>query len=350
MNINNTTYDSTAQQIYGRNSVNVSANNGTGSPADAGFSKAMLSANSSASTASLLTTAQLSAQSRPNIKQFMDKSGADFRDSSELLYGVIGANTDTRNWETIMASPDPLRAARQATGAMYASASGERSDAVYLSATDTLAQSGNFALRQAKDEDGKIVDQGLKLIDSQGLLLRDAGASAESIRRNAWLFGFDTQALDGLVAKASAISNTLPKEMRKLSRGDDSIAKSANSVLLGQGGASIISADALLNTNTFMRQQTDGLNAASVSSENPLSAVAEESAPAISQADGVAIVEANNVDPFAASPSLTGANTSPAEVSFLDVASKNITPFVDTTSALNGIVKLTPIRLLEFSR
>lgn len=344
MDINNTTYDNTAQQIYGRTSAKVSAtisaDSATGSPADVGFSKAMLSANSSTSTTSLLTTAQLSAQSRPNIKQFMDKSGADCRDSCELVYGVIGANTDTRNWEAIMASPDPLRAAREATGAMYASASGERADAVYLSATDTLAQSGNFALRQAKDEDGKIIDQGLKLIDSQGLLLRDAGTSAESIQRNAWLFGFDTQALDGLVAKASAISDTLPKEMRKLRESDDSITKSANSALLGQGGAAIISADALLTANTFMRPQTDGLHATSASAENPLSAAADESAPAISQADGAAMVEANNVDSFAALPSLADAGTSPAEISILDVASKNMPPFIDTTSVLNTLMNL----------
>jgi hypothetical protein len=55
----------------------------------------------------------------PNIKEFMDKTGADFLTASDMLYGVIGSNQDTRNWNSIMAASDPLAAARQATNAMY---------------------------------------------------------------------------------------------------------------------------------------------------------------------------------------------------------------------------------------
>ena len=44
-----------------------------------------------------------------------------------------------------------------------------------------MAKEGNFAVRLLKDEDNKVVDQGLKLIDAQGLLLRDAGNSPETI-------------------------------------------------------------------------------------------------------------------------------------------------------------------------
>ncbi len=128
--------------------------------------------------------------------------------------------------------------------------------------------------------------------------------------------------------------------MRKLRESDDSITKSANSALLGQGGAAIISADALLTANTFMRPQTDGLHSTSASAENSLSAAADESAPAISQADGAAMVEANDVDSFAALPSLADADTSPAEISILDVASKNMPPFIDTTSVLNTLMNL----------
>ena len=41
--------------------------------------------------------------------------------ASNLLYGVVGANTDTRDWQTIMASDDVVAAARKATGEMYSS-------------------------------------------------------------------------------------------------------------------------------------------------------------------------------------------------------------------------------------
>ena len=52
------------------------------------------------------------------------------------------------------------------------------------------------------------------------------------------------------------------------------------------------------------------------------------------------VVEANNVDSFAALPSLADAGTSPAEISILDVASKNMPPFIDTTSVLNTLMNL----------
>ena len=41
------------------------------------------------------------------------------RQSSQLLYGVVGSNEDTRNWESIMASDNPVIAAQIATSQMY---------------------------------------------------------------------------------------------------------------------------------------------------------------------------------------------------------------------------------------
>ena len=39
--------------------------------------------------------------------------------ASEMLYGVVGANKDTRDWPSIMTSSDILTEAREQTGAMY---------------------------------------------------------------------------------------------------------------------------------------------------------------------------------------------------------------------------------------
>lgn len=156
---------------------------------------------------SWLTTAETSHASRPNIKEFMDRSGALFLDASELIYGVVGSNTDVRDWSAIMASDDPISAARQATGQMYGRTdTSPRTDATYMGSSDTVAKEGNFAVRLLKDEDDKVLDQGLKLIDGQGLLLRDAGSTPESIARNAWLFGFDTQPLSKLAQAAATVS------------------------------------------------------------------------------------------------------------------------------------------------
>jgi hypothetical protein len=41
------------------------------------------------------------------------------RQASEMLYGVVGANEDTRDWPSIMNSGDILTEARKQTGAMY---------------------------------------------------------------------------------------------------------------------------------------------------------------------------------------------------------------------------------------
>jgi hypothetical protein len=59
------------------------------------------------------------AGSKPNMREFMDATGADFQTASEMLYGVVGSNTDTRDWGAIMSSGNPVTAAAQATGQMY---------------------------------------------------------------------------------------------------------------------------------------------------------------------------------------------------------------------------------------
>lgn len=170
---------------------------------------------------SWLTTAEASQAHRPNIKEFMDRLGAPFLDASELIYGVIGSNTDVRDWSSIMASEDPISAARQATGQMYGRTDiTPRTDAAYMGASDTVAKEGNFAVRLLKGEDNKVLDQGLKLIDAQGLLLRDAGSNPETIARNAWLFGFDTQPLAKLAQAAAIISPDLGRAVQQASNTD----------------------------------------------------------------------------------------------------------------------------------
>ena len=55
---------------------------------------------------------------KPDTATFMRATGADFSTASSLLYGVVGSNTDYRDWNAIMASGDPVQAARQATGGL----------------------------------------------------------------------------------------------------------------------------------------------------------------------------------------------------------------------------------------
>jgi hypothetical protein len=138
---------------------------------------------------------------RPNMREFMDATGVSASDASELLYGVIGSNADLRDWSKIMASGNPVDAARAATGQLYNSdkdyALVNHADFGTLRFNDTLAesslvsktvlsQSGNFA-----DIETDAAANALMAVSSTGLLLRGAGANQEQIQRTAWLFGFD---------------------------------------------------------------------------------------------------------------------------------------------------------------
>ena len=72
---------------------------------------------------------------KPNMRELMEAmSGKNIEDlynnreenwqkisrqASQMLYGVVGANEDTRDWQSIMGSNDILKEAREQTGAMY---------------------------------------------------------------------------------------------------------------------------------------------------------------------------------------------------------------------------------------
>jgi hypothetical protein len=217
----------------------------------------------------LLTTAEDSLASRPSIKVFMDRTGAQFLDASELIYGVVGSNTDVRDWTAIMASNDPISSTRQATGQMYGRTDiTPRTDASYMRASDTVAKEGNFAVRLVKDELDQVEDRGLKLIDAQGLILRDAGNSPETIARNAWLFGFDTQPLAKLAAAAATVSSDLRNAVEKViakTTGSNSFAAAIqmpvmaadNAKLLGLSGLSLVSTPQVVVQTVFKAQKDD---------------------------------------------------------------------------------------------
>ena len=148
---------------------------------------------------------------RPSMREFMDATGSSSQDASELLYGVIGSNGDYRDWGAIMASDNPIDAARAATGQLYNSSLTYEmvNDASYgtpafagelaaksLTAETTLGKQGNFAIHAVEDISS------LMAVSSSGLLLRGAGSSQEQIERTAWLFGFSTEGLGALASKA----------------------------------------------------------------------------------------------------------------------------------------------------
>jgi len=137
---------------------------------------------------------------RPNMKEFMDATGATAANASELLYGVIGSNADLRDWSKIMASGNPIDAARAATGQLYNSdkdyALVNHADYGTVRFADTLAES-SLGSKTVLSRSGNFADiatgadtSATMAVSSTGLLLPGAGSTQEQIERTAWLFGF----------------------------------------------------------------------------------------------------------------------------------------------------------------
>ena len=90
------------------------------------------------------------------------------RQASEMLYGVIGANEDTRDWLSIMSSKDIIKEARKQTGAMYEPA---------------LDIQSNF------NDDGILTKQIAVIKDSKGNILRPLSNNINSSEEALLNFG-----------------------------------------------------------------------------------------------------------------------------------------------------------------
>ena len=142
---------------------------------------------------------------RPNLRDFMNMTKLDFYDANEILYGVIGANSDLRNWAKIIDSENPVDAARAATGQLYNSEKNyemkkhqsygtESYSAVVnahsLTTQNVLRRTQNFANIETSNGTTETL-----AVTRSGLILRGAGSTQEQIEKTAWLFGFSTQGL-----------------------------------------------------------------------------------------------------------------------------------------------------------
>ena len=136
---------------------------------------------------------------KPTVAAFMLATGANFGTAANVLSGVVGSNTDYRNWPVIMASADPLAAARAAVGAMY------QSDLPYgapgtppLAKETVMAQSGPYTVTHTDNQ------HQLWLTASNGQPLRQVGLDARQILAAAQDFGFDTQPLVAVAEQLAA--------------------------------------------------------------------------------------------------------------------------------------------------
>lgn len=138
-------------------------------------------------------------QGKPRVAEFMQATGCDATTASNLLYGVVSGSTDFRDWNAIMASTDPVLAARQATGALY------NSDLPYSdghgfkpAASEILATEGNFAWLKVNNRES------LWLMDKQGEALRQVALSAPEILRTSRDYGLNPADLAPLADQMDA--------------------------------------------------------------------------------------------------------------------------------------------------
>lgn len=142
---------------------------------------------------------------KPSVAAFMQATGANFKTAANVLSGVVGSNTDYRNWPAIMESADPLAAARAAAGAMYQSDLPYGAPGTPALAKDTvLAQSGPYTVTETDHQ------HQLWLTASNGQPLRQLSMNAPKILAAAQDFGFDTAPLaavaDQLAAKGVVLN------------------------------------------------------------------------------------------------------------------------------------------------
>lgn len=138
---------------------------------------------------------------KPNMAQFIAAAKTDSSTAASVLYGVIGSNTDVRDWGVIMSSQNPLATARALTSAMYNSGS-----KAYLAAgatrpqdranTTVLASYGNFTFFK-EIIPGVGVNYILALVDANGYQLTSA-ANPDVLQKHITNFGFSKADLSAL--------------------------------------------------------------------------------------------------------------------------------------------------------
>ncbi len=146
--------------------------------------------------------------SKPSVREFMDATGASSTAASEILYGTIGANQDTRDWGAIMASGDPVEAAIQGNFEQYSSGA----------ATSNTDKSKYATFENPDGTKAGIVetDTGFALVASDGTPLRVGFNSLEKALEQGKYFGI-TDLLGKAKEKILAASNT---EVLNLGQGE----------------------------------------------------------------------------------------------------------------------------------
>lgn len=150
---------------------------------------------------------------RPTLAEFMDKSGADWQTSADIVAGVVGAQEDPRDWTAIMASSNPLQSAREATGQMINSVEHVQFNRTILDklgytrpdTSKTVASAGNFAVIDKGSTPSGQPNLTVSIVDALGQPVgQDLGWDAPSIVKAARDYNLSLKPLADLADKLDA--------------------------------------------------------------------------------------------------------------------------------------------------
>jgi len=102
--------------------------------------------------------------------------------SSSLLYSVVGNNTDTRNWDAIMSSSDPLIAAQIATSQMYGGTT-----VAYQAGGYQTDEAGNTLI--GADGNPTLLPAALYVVGGNGTILTSLSTNADQMAITLQSFG-----------------------------------------------------------------------------------------------------------------------------------------------------------------
>jgi hypothetical protein len=142
---------------------------------------------------------------KPNMREFMDATGATAAQASQALYGSVGSNKDIRDWDAIMASDNPLQATQAATSQMYSSGAAIAGDQRFYddagNYTPTAAGYGGVDVGASTGGPKlEILDGQVYITSSDGLPLTGLTAA------NAASFGITQDQIDAAVAAGGRVS------------------------------------------------------------------------------------------------------------------------------------------------
>jgi hypothetical protein len=148
-----------------------------------------------------------------NLREVMPQLGLnvenpeDVSTAVQLLYGSVGSNVDVRDWNKILSSSDPLRAAQEATRQMYSTGAPIATDPRFYSDGQYTPTSvaGDFDVTDVAGGSGprlQMYDNQLMVVDAAGLPL--TGLTPQ----NAASFGVTQDQIDAAIA-AGAISGEM---------------------------------------------------------------------------------------------------------------------------------------------